>query len=121
MRATYTAASDAKLQEWALQGVPVKEQARRLGVKEATVVSWRRRLGMTKGYPPVTPELDAKIKGWIADGWPLKEIAETAGIGLQQVRAQYPGAGIDTCTQGLLGAAVRTAVRVNPYIMRGLR
>lgn len=121
MRATYTADTDAKLQQWQAEGVPLKEQARRLNIQRGTLDTWRRRLGLTRGYPPAPPELDAKIKEWAADGWPLKEVAETSGLPLQQIRLQYPQVGLPMEEQGRLGAAVRTAVRMNPAVMRGLR
>lgn len=121
MKATYTQATDAKLRQWYAEGVSTKEQARRLNVTENTIGTWRRRLGLGSTYGPVPAELDARIKAWIADGWPLKEIAETSGLSMPQLRLQYPGIGADPSTQGLLGSAVRTATRMDPYIMRGLR
>lgn len=121
MRALYTAADDAKVRQWHSEGVPQAEQARRLGIPKSRLQSWRRRLGLTAGYAPVPPELDTKIKEWAEDGWPLKEVAETSGLPLQQVRQQYPQIQMDPTTQGMLGSAVRTAVRMNPSIMKGLR
>lgn len=121
MQATHNPATDAKLRQWAAEGVPVVEQARRLGIDVRRVSGWRRRLGLgTQAGPPISPELHAKILEWAADGWPLKEVAETSGLPMPRLRREYPQVGIDTATQGLLGSAVRTAVRQNPRIMRGL-
>lgn len=116
MKATYTPATDAKLIQWAAEGVPVRQQARRLNVSEDTVASWRRRLRLSRPCPVrvITPEDDAKIKSWIEDGWPLKEIAETSGYSLPQIRREYPGAGLqDPKDQGSLAAA-----RLHVHVMR---
>lgn len=121
MKATYTPAIDAQLVQWHAEGLPIKEQARRLRVSTNNVNTWRGRLGLTRGYPPIPAELDAKILEWIEDGWPLSEVAETSGLSLAQLRRTYPQLQMDAATQGMLGAAVRNAVRVNPSVMKGLR
>lgn len=123
MHATFTPAIDAKLQQWAADGVSCKDQARMLNVPVRRVHGWRRRLGISpemRGAVP-TPELLAKIETWVADGWPLKEIAETSGLSLPKVRRYFPGAGLqDPKDQGALGAAKTFATIHNPKAVRGL-
>lgn len=121
MKATYTPEQDALVIQWSAEGVPVPLQARRLGVPVTRVESWRRRLGLTLDYTPVTETLAARIRTWIEDGWPIKEIAETAGISLNRVRRNFPEAGIkDPAEQGSLSAARLKALRVNPRVLNGL-
>lgn len=120
MQATYTPETDAKLRQWAAEGVPVTEQARRLGVTRHRVSGWRRRLGLNAPLEPITPEQHAKILEWAADGWPLKEVAETSGLSIHRLRREYPQLSWGAAAQGRQGSLVRTAVRQNPRIMRGL-
>lgn len=108
MRALYTPAIDEKLIRWAAVGHPVTDQAEWLGVSRDRVVSWRRRLGLSKPAPrtEITPDMDAKIRSWIEDEWPLKEIHETSGVSLSRLRREYPEAGMkDPREQGSLAAA----------------
>lgn len=121
MKATYTPDIDDQLRRWNADGMPVADQARRLGVPRGRVHGWRYRLGLSSATDAVLPpELDTKIKDWVSDGWPLREIAETAGLSLKLVRAKFPQAAWTPAQQGSMGAAVMRAVRADPYIMRGL-
>lgn len=121
MLATYTPAIDDKLRQWAAEGVPVIQQAARLGVSRHRVAGWRRRLGLTSlADAPVAPEIHTKIMAWIEDGWPLSEIAETSGLSLRMVRLKYPEAAWTAEQQGSLGITKVRAARRAPELMKGL-
>ena len=59
---------------------------------QATVVRWRRRLGVAgRAQPAYSPEDLALIRACLDDGWSFAEIHRTHGYDTEAIRKYFPG------------------------------
>lgn len=95
-------------------GLPLAEQAERLGVGPRSIERGRAVLGLSKGKSPmveITPEIDALLKRAEAEGWSREEAYRTTGVSHRRLKRLYPGIFMEPEARGEAGALGRMEAR----------
>lgn len=106
--------SEADLREFDRLGLPLRDQAQRLGVSVRSVENARRKLGLAKVNNPmveITPELDALLQRAVEEGWSREEAYRTTGVSHRRLTRLYPGLNMTPEERGFLGGVMRAASR----------